>query len=421
MLSNAMLFVCWHEGHHSTYLRHIINFWKSHKTLGKLTLVLSDMYLEWHSDIIDMAKDKNNIDLVIMSPAEGEYLEILKRQEYSDSNEMLDLKVRAFSLIDEETRLFCHYAQKIKPSKALIPYCCTRRMVSMTGVALPCPFSTIHFTPVFHLKENIQYLSDKDDRIVKMQEKYMFSRFIKHPQLQTIFCLDNLAAEAINKLFKTDKAIYLPDPVQEMKAIDRAKLLLLKKDLDIEKDRTVFLLFGAIASRKGIYNILDAIFLVPKELSQKLTLLIVGHITEEEEKIKSKVEFLRQSRPEVQIREKYEFIPENQVALYFQVADVILATYLRHPGMSGILLLAAAAKKPVLSSEYGLMGTVTQKYSLGLTIDAVKPESITQGLTQFLLNDPSSFCDHTLMGQLVAENSPKSFVKTLLGELGCLS
>jgi glycosyltransferase involved in cell wall biosynthesis len=185
--------------------------------------------------------------------------------------------------------------------------------------------------------------------------------------------------------------------------------------LGIEANRQIFLLFGALNGRKGIYQLLEAIQLLPTSLCQKLCLLLVGEssITSQ---LKIQIDAVCQVRP-VQIIGRYEFIPEQDVQVYFQLADVILAPYQRHVGMSGILLLAAAAQKPVLSSDYGLMGEMVRRYSLGLTVDSTNPSAIAKGLTQLLLEPPSSACDRDKMKSFAQQNSAERFARIIFEQL----
>ena len=52
--------------------------------------------------------------------------------------------------------------------------------------------------------------------------------------------------------------------------------------------------------------------------------------------------------------------------------------------MSGILNLAAAKQKPVISSDYGLMGELVGQYGLGVTVDSTDPQKIAGGIERIL-------------------------------------
>jgi glycosyltransferase involved in cell wall biosynthesis len=85
--------------------------------------------------------------------------------------------------------------------------------------------------------------------------------------------------------------------------------------------------------------------------------------------------------------------------------------------MSGTLVLAAAAQKPVLSSNYGLMGKLVQDYHLGLTLDSTQPREIAKGLTRFLQEPESVLCDRTLMKKFAEQNSAEKFADVIFNHI----
>jgi glycosyltransferase involved in cell wall biosynthesis len=145
-------------------------------------------------------------------------------------------------------------------------------------------------------------------------------------------------------------------------------------------------------------------------------LLVGGTNPAQQVTIHQKIAAICQTQP-LQVIEHYEFIPEADVPSYFQLADVILAPYQRHVGMSGILLLAAAAGKPVLSSDYGLMGELAQKYQLGLVVDSTKPAEIAKALATLLLIPPQTISNPSQMKLLVEQNSIERYVNTIFQNL----
>jgi glycosyltransferase involved in cell wall biosynthesis len=163
--------------------------------------------------------------------------------------------------------------------------------------------------------------------------------------------------------------------------------------------------------RKGIYQLLDALSLLESNCQEICLLLVGGTHPIEQERIKNKVETIRRTLP-IHIVSHCNFVPESDVTAYFQLADLVLAPYQRHVGMSGILLLAAAAGKPVLSSDYGLMGELVRRYSLGLTIDSMIPQEIAKGIDR-CLQSPENLCDRDLMKSFAEQNSAEQYVKTI--------
>ena len=49
--------------------------------------------------------------------------------------------------------------------------------------------------------------------------------------------------------------------------------------------------------------------------------------------------------------------------------------------MSGIIALGASYQKPILSSDYGLMGRIVEEKKLGLTCDSTRIDEISQSFT----------------------------------------
>ncbi|MGB5714087.1 MAG: glycosyltransferase, partial [Waterburya sp.] len=132
--------------------------------------------------------------------------------------------------------------------------------------------------------------------------------------------------------------------------------------------------------------------------------------------IETQVETFCRTKP-VQIIGHYQFVPEQDVSQYFQLADFVLAPYQKHIGMSGILLLAAAAQKPILSSNYGLMGELVRQYQLGLTVDSTLPQEIADGITECLHKSPEQLGDRQKMKTFAEQNSAERFAQVIVEHL----
>ena len=89
----------------------------------------------------------------------------------------------------------------------------------------------------------------------------------------------------------------------------------------------------------------------------------------------------------------------------------------RHIGSSGNLLHAASAQKPVLASDYGLLGQLVRTHHLGLTVDSTSPYAIAQGLTRFIEEDSNDLFDKDQAYQFALENSADRYAQTLIDNL----
>lgn len=399
-----MLFDLSVKGHHPNYIQHLIKYWHKQKLSGNLYIVVSPKFLQEHADVVESADSGNQKNI--------QFVPITSEEEANLNSRKSRFK-RAFRNF-QEWQIFCKYAENLNVNHCLIMYFDTCELPLALGAKSPCPFSGIYFRPTFHYHEFTNYVPSRKERLQQWREKISLSRIVQNPQLKNLFCLDFFAVKHFDK-FKTHvKAVPLPDPV-EIFNTSELDLKSLKESLGIEPNRRIFLLFGALTTRKGIYQLLDAVSDLSPDLCQKMCLLLVGE-SNLEAQLKSRIAEICQSKP-VQIIDRYEFISEQDVQGYFQLTDVVLAPYQRHVGMSGILLLAASAQKPVLSSDYGLMGEIVRGYELGVTVDSTVPLEIGKGLARFWSGDVEKLCDRAKMKSFAEQNSAEEFARIIFNYL----
>ena len=175
----------------------------------------------------------------------------------------------------------------------------------------------------------------------------------------------------------------------------------------------MLLLFGVLSPRKGTLQLLKALPLLNSAHAESLCVLFAGPIPEADratfESTASKVK----EQSAVQVSVINEFIADEDIQPLFQLADLVLAPYQQHVGMSAILVRAAAAQRPVLSSNYGLMGEITHRHSLGWTVDSSSSADIAHEITAFLEGHRNSRYDKPAMQAFAKQNTATQFAKTL--------
>ena len=119
----------------------------------------------------------------------------------------------------------------------------------------------------------------------------------------------------------------------------------------------------------------------------------------------------------MQIIRRNEFVPEEEVPYYFNSADYVLAPYQKHVGMSGLVIQAAAAKKPILASNYGLIGQLVIEHQLGLTCNSASPVSISQCVQQALKTPKSNLIDFDKKQRFAQQNSSDIFAKQIFDSI----
>ena len=394
-----MLFDLSIGGHHPTYIRYLIRYWYQEKRPEQLSIVVIPKFLAEHADVVNLAS---------LNPSNPIKFVAITTEEESRINARKTRLQRAFRNF-REWSILCKYATQLKADHCLILYFDTCQQPLALGLSSPCPFSGIYFRPTFHYSQFQNSQTPEKNQQSNWLEKLILSRILRHPKLKTLFCLDPVAVSSLHHQFKTStKVVHLPDPVEPFlpSSLSTAEI---RERLGIQPNRQVFLLFGALTERKGVHQLLEAISSLPDQYCEQICLLFVGKLAIRiETQFKTQIQAVCKVKP-VQILENYGYIPDSEISQYFQVADLILAPYQRHVGMSGILLLAAAAEKPLLSSDYGLMGELVHRYELGLTVDSTQPSEIARGLTQFMQSSGKNFCNPEKMRQFVRDNSAQKF------------
>ncbi len=402
----VMIFELSIGGHYAEYIAHIFEYWQRQKITGKLYIVVSPLFFQQHSDIAKLAAKCN-----------PEYIRLIAvNQQVSDQlkphNNLISRNIRAW----QEYTLASKYAKRLGAEHIFFPYFDTRQIPLILGKSLPCSYSGIYFRPSFHYQYFGKHRFTWKYQLQQWREKLTLSLVLKDSKLTNLFCLDPFAVKYINCLIDNQKANYLPDPVKTYDN-SQADLQQMKDKLGIERSRQVYLLFGGIDSRKGLDQLLESTDFIPQNLHNQLCILVVGSINEKYYRSCSdKIDQLCQQTA-IQIIIKNQYIPEIDIQKYFELADVVLALYQSHVGMSGIVNRAAATQRPVLSSNYGLMGEITRRYKLGLTVDSTSPKEIAEGLIEFLSNSPKEHCDLNKMKAFAEQNNPHRFAEVIFQHL----
>lgn len=404
-----MLFDLVAGGHHGNYMQHLVETWVQQSLPGDLYLVVASNFSEKHPEVAQIvAQNSANVHLIPITTDEEQALKPIAS--------FVQRTQRAF----QEWQLLCQYAQKLQATHCLVMYFDTSQIPIATGVKAPCPFSGIYFRPTFHYDRFAHFTPTRRDRVQQWREKFTLSRVLHHPQLHTLFCLDPFAVKYFDRFRSPVHIVSLPDPVRVNfgdALNDNPPPESLRAELGIDGDRKLFLLLGGLADpRKGVTQLLDAIPHLPDSLCRQICFLLVGDLhPQEQELLQGRIQSFCASKP-IQIVCRCGYVPDAAVYQYFQLTDFVLAPYQRHVGMSGILMQAAAAQKPVLSSNYGLMGELVQRYQLGLAVDATQPSAIAQGLTQFLTT-PDQIGDRQQMKAFAERNSADRFAQVIFQAL----
>lgn len=134
---------------------------------------------------------------------------------------------------------------------------------------------------------------------------------------------------------------------------------------DVEYVPTL-LCFGGLRYDKGIDLLLEA---AGSLSGQSFSILVAG---KEQDFTRSDLErIIRDKGLEDKVELCLEYIPDHEVSLYFECADIIVLPYRKmFSGQSGPLTEAAARGKVIIGPSHGEIGYCIERYGLGVSFQA---------------------------------------------------
>jgi glycosyltransferase involved in cell wall biosynthesis len=246
----------------------------------------------------------------------------------------------------------------------------------------------------------------------------MVHRVLNHPQLRVAFFIDPWVSDSLQGKAAA-QVVYLMDPVKLPEHHPTpAQKTAIRARLGVPDTRKLFLLFGDITPRKGLWTLIHALQKLTPEEEARMCLAIVGHAEPDLEKqLAAELETLAAGTQLAVIR-RASYVDDVEMANWFTGADVVMLPYLNHAGMSGVQLIAAAHRRPVISQAFGPMGRLTREYQLGLTTEPSDPVALAGAMRRFLGEGPSPGFDPKVAYALAKQQSHEKFAETLLRALG---
>jgi len=149
-----------------------------------------------------------------------------------------------------------------------------------------------------------------------------------------------------------------------------------RKKLSLDSEEPILLFFGELREEKGPDILLEA----ANRINSNCQLLFAGKpgIVDEQS-----INCFNPN-PKVEIIFRFEYIPEEEVDLYFIAADAVVLPYRRKRGISGPLRRAAMANTHIMGSYPSDIGTIIEEENLGQTFDIGSSTDLTRCINTYL-------------------------------------
>ena len=152
----------------------------------------------------------------------------------------------------------------------------------------------------------------------------------------------------------------------------------IKRRLALPTDKVILLTIRRLTPRMGLENLIEAMKYVARQ--RKDVLLVIGGAGFLQERLQYLVERYALEK-NVQFR---GFIPEDQLPLYYQAADVFVLPTIALEGFGLIILEALACGTPVLGTPVGAIPEILSRIDQSLLFKDTKPISMAQHILNFL-------------------------------------
>ncbi len=158
-------------------------------------------------------------------------------------------------------------------------------------------------------------------------------------------------------------------------AIDRVAA---RRELAIDADAELILFFGFIRRYKGLDLLLEAMRQIAAQ-RPRARLLVVGEFYDPEQPYREQV---RAAGLEAVVRFVPDYVANDEVALWFSAADVVVLPY-RHATQSGIIPVAYHMGRAVISTRVGGLGEVVDEGVNGLLVPPEDPAALAREVVRY--------------------------------------
>jgi glycosyltransferase involved in cell wall biosynthesis len=269
----------------------------------------------------------------------------------------------------------------------------------------------ILFRPSVHYREISAYRPSWGERLRDARKAVLYRLMLCNPALARALSLDPYFASYARARYRGGrKVIALPDPVCRPPAASAPS--------ETPSNRFHLLMFGALTARKGVMQSLGALERVSDSVAARLTVVVAGRVEPALERPFAESIARLGRRPDLQFHAEQRWLDTDEIAALVAWSDAVLAPYQRFVGSSGVMLWAAAAGKPLVTQDFGLLGRLVTDHRLGLAVDCTDPGKLAAAIETLVEHGPAPYFDAARATAFAAERTPRHFAATILAAHG---
>ena len=214
---------------------------------------------------------------------------------------------------------------------------------------------------------------------LKMQYRLCDHIFVHTQKMKEELCKDFRVAEDAVTVIRYPMNYALPDT--ELTPAEA------KRRLGLEKDEKAILFFGKIRPYKGIEHLVAAFKLLSANSAEKYRLIIAGEPNRGATEYLHEIQqFAQRDFNEGQVILRFQFIPDEQMELYFKGADVLVLPY-KDIFQSGILFLSYSFGLPVVATDVGSFREDIVEGRTGFLCKPGDPADLAKAIEMYFASD----------------------------------
>ena len=395
---NLVVLDLYHRGHHRSYIEMLCQFWVESDRAGALTVLVNRSFVQAHPEFTSWVESNITRGLRIETLPESCEIET-------------SAGIRGLAIADKAHEKALIEALQFSPDHILCMFLdhaqlAIRRLDRLlNGVSV----SGILFRPTLH-----EPTSSIKSTLTRFRKRFILKRAIQSRCFHSLFSLDPAAVESMNGLTSRSVACWLPDgTIFQEPDLTPAEL---RSELGIGPDKNVLLLFGALSAHKGVHVTLAALGQMSPEVAERTALVLAGNIEPGERE--SIVGLIEKAKQHCQVVHIDGFVTEARMTALFNMSDIVLAPYQYHIGSSGVLIRAAQASKPVIGSDFGMVGRTIKQYRLGISVDSTSTNEVGRGIELMLESGWGNSNSDGAQREFAEMNSSSHFAKCIFERLG---
>jgi glycosyltransferase involved in cell wall biosynthesis len=363
--SRVLVFEPFRGGHHPEYIRAIVEGWRRASIPGTLTVACPSTTVT-----------QTSIELTATgSSSQIEHLDLPDLEPWP--------LVGRFAADRRHARSLEWAIRQVHPHDVVVMYLDRLLWPIATGLRLPngTRLHGIYFRPSVHYDRLRSSQPSAREHARARVRHALFLAALRNPSMSTVFSLDPTFVDWVGSRRRT---AILPCPDVLNESTTPAETRARRRRWNIAPERSTALFFGFLAYRKGVGSVCEALRLLEQDEQRRLAVVFCGRaVPEDGDRIHEALDRVARETS-VQIVVDEQDLHFTQVQSAFEATDVALVPYLRHIGSSAVLLRAAAARKPVIASDFGLVGHYVATHRLGQAIDSRDPRKVAGALSEWL-------------------------------------